>query len=127
MRIEKTLDIPVEDRIVCDAKLRKAVKVEVVGDRIQHSQHSLKLDTDLQPVQTSTISSFMTTPKQAVQVSGRIVPQRTEPNPRPKATGKSIWKGRDGKEVNVETVALQQYEDQGFKGYAICSRRMLWC
>lgn len=30
--------------------------------------------------------------------------------------GKSIWKGRDGDEVNVETIALQHYENAGYKG-----------
>lgn len=34
-----------------------------------------------------------------------------------KAMGKSIWKGRDDQQVNVETVALQHYEALGYKGY----------
>lgn len=35
-----------------------------------------------------------------------------------RSTGKSIWRGRDGEEVNVETLALQHYESLGYKGYA---------
>jgi hypothetical protein len=31
--------------------------------------------------------------------------------------GKSIWRGRDDEEVSVETVALQYYEDMGYKGF----------
>ncbi|TRM59262.1 VRR-NUC domain-containing protein [Schizophyllum amplum] len=34
-----------------------------------------------------------------------------------KAMGKSIWKGRDDKQVNVETVALERYESLGYKGF----------
>ncbi|KAL1664575.1 hypothetical protein GGF50DRAFT_114989 [Schizophyllum commune] len=34
-----------------------------------------------------------------------------------KAMGKSIWKGRDDQQVNVETVALQHYEALGYKGF----------
>lgn len=30
--------------------------------------------------------------------------------------GKSLWVGKCGEEVNVETLALQHYELQGFKG-----------
>ena len=35
-----------------------------------------------------------------------------------KPTGKSIWRGRDGDEINVEILALQYYEGLGYKGYA---------
>ena len=34
-----------------------------------------------------------------------------------KAMGKSVWRGRDDQQVNVETVALQHYEALGYKGY----------
>ena len=33
-------------------------------------------------------------------------------------TGKSIWRGRGGEEVSVEILALQHYENLGYKGYA---------
>lgn len=31
--------------------------------------------------------------------------------------GKSIWVGRDGEQVSVEILALQYYEDRGYKGF----------
>lgn len=31
-------------------------------------------------------------------------------------TGKSVWRGREGEEVNVESFALQHYESKGYKG-----------
>lgn len=31
--------------------------------------------------------------------------------------GKSLWRGRNGEQVNVECRALQYYEDFGYKGY----------
>ena len=39
-----------------------------------------------------------------------------------KRTGKSRWQGRDGQVVNVETRALEYYEDQEFKGYVVTSK-----
>ena len=33
--------------------------------------------------------------------------------------GKSVWKGRDDQQVNVETVALQHYEALGYKGQVL--------
>jgi fanconi-associated nuclease 1 len=33
--------------------------------------------------------------------------------------GKTIWIGREGEHVNVETLALQHYEEKGYKGYII--------
>ncbi|KAI0314652.1 VRR-NUC domain-containing protein [Amylostereum chailletii] len=34
-----------------------------------------------------------------------------------KTTGRTSWIGRDGEVVNVETLALQYYENQGYSGY----------
>jgi Fanconi-associated nuclease 1 len=31
--------------------------------------------------------------------------------------GKSVWQGRDGDEVSVETLALQYYENLGYRGF----------
>ena len=33
--------------------------------------------------------------------------------------GKSRWEGKDGNVVNVETLALEFYEKQGYKGCAL--------
>jgi Fanconi-associated nuclease 1 len=35
--------------------------------------------------------------------------------------GKSLWKGKDEEQVNVETRALQYYENMGFKGFVCLS------
>ena len=35
---------------------------------------------------------------------------------KPEKGGKTIWKGRDDEEVEVEILALQYYESQGCKG-----------
>ena len=36
---------------------------------------------------------------------------------KPEKGGKTIWKGRDDEEVEVEILALQYYESYGCKGY----------
>ena len=40
-----------------------------------------------------------------------------KPKPASKKLGKSSWKGRGDQTVNVETRALEHYEDLGFKGF----------
>lgn len=41
----------------------------------------------------------------------------TPPAKKPKMTGKSLWRGKNGEELNVETRALQHYESLGYKGF----------
>jgi Fanconi-associated nuclease 1 len=38
--------------------------------------------------------------------------------------GKSIWAGRNGEEFTVEALALQRYEEQGYKGF-VCLQPLL--
>ncbi|KAH8099575.1 VRR-NUC domain-containing protein [Cristinia sonorae] len=103
-RLEKKL--PVEERHICEGELREAELVTITGVRL----HSLVLDSNLNvvnnnnPLLTQKIDKF---------VSGGENGETSTKKP----NGKSIWQGRDGNAITVEMLALEHYEDLGFKGF----------
>jgi len=114
MGLEKRLKIPPEEQSQCAGKLRKAREVHLIADRVE----PMLLDSLGRPINVKdnspevNLHSFM-------QVTKTIISDDKKPSPPPpgkKAGGKSSWQGRNGI-VNVETRALEYYEDQGFKGY----------
>ncbi|KAH9901518.1 VRR-NUC domain-containing protein [Cubamyces lactineus] len=123
-RLEKWLNVPLEERHECAARLAAAAKVFVEGERVDRRLH---LD-EAGRVVNSTAPEGGTDGKDG---SGKGVREltwanRRETSPRKrgaetkpeKTGGKSVWKGREGEEVSVETFALQYYEDHhGCKGY----------
>ncbi|KAH7921382.1 hypothetical protein BV22DRAFT_1198248 [Leucogyrophana mollusca] len=129
-RLEKRLGLSPGDRHTSEGKLRDAEKVTFEGVRIRHRAASLALDRTGRNTKNAVI---MTTPKKNPDIRQHLPLSSAAPrikNEKPLITpveakgkqpayeqkGKSIWSGRDGVEVNVETFALQQYENQGFKG-----------
>ena len=62
-----------------------------------------------------------------MQVRKTIIPDDKKPGLSPpvkKASGKSSWQGRN-EIVNVETRALEHYEDEGFKGCVLLKHFLL--
>ena len=119
MGLEKRLKIPSEERSQCAGELRRAREVQLIADRVE----PMLLDCLGRPINIKdnppelNLHAFM-------QVTKTIVSDDKKPGPPPpekKAGGKSSWQGRNGI-VNVETRALEYYEDQGFKG---CVHRAL--
>ena len=54
---------------------------------------------------------------ESYQVELTVAPQKWRlDEPEDKWVGKSAWEGRNKEKVTVEELALQHYEDQGFKG-----------
>lgn len=137
-RVENMLKLPDFDRVECERELRKADETSVWAKRIWHREGSVKLDASLQPVckgkaaeSPAAFRSFFlkdAEEEKKAEVCLSMVfhfcdfktllqTTRNWKPKKPKWTGKSIWKGRDGEEVSVEEIARQDYEDQGFKGY----------
>ncbi|TBU49163.1 VRR-NUC domain-containing protein [Dichomitus squalens] len=112
-RLEKKLKVPLEECHECEARLQAAIDVHVEGVRIRHRASSLRLDS-VGRVRGSE------NPEQNLGLSWS---NRRQPSPRkpreekPEKGGKTIWKGRDDEEVEVEILALQHYESHGCKGF----------
>ncbi|KDQ61078.1 hypothetical protein JAAARDRAFT_571662 [Jaapia argillacea MUCL 33604] len=134
-RIEKRLGIPVDERHVCEGKLRKAIEVFVEGTRVKHRAASLIMDETARVVNTparevkglahgpvkveqkpKSLFAFGTPVGTAGESSVSAEKRRVGIRER-SSTGKSIWIGRDGDEVSVEILALQYYESLGFRGF----------
>ncbi|KAH7909857.1 VRR-NUC domain-containing protein, partial [Hygrophoropsis aurantiaca] len=130
-KLEKQVGLPLNDRHTSEGKLLQAEKATIEGIRIRHRAASLALDrTGRNTSKTTAIA----TPKKGpdiMQFLPSVVTNSGVKSEKPLSTtslknkgklpadeqkGKSIWCGRDGEEVNVETLALQWYEEQGFKG-----------
>ncbi|KAI0362440.1 hypothetical protein OH77DRAFT_1515684 [Trametes cingulata] len=116
-RLEKRLRVPEEERHECAGGLRKAREVWVVGVRVDRR---LLLDEAGRVVNQDGVGGKEGTKGllRWAKVRSASPRKRTEEVKPEKVTGKSIWKGRDGEEVTVETLALQHYEDnEGCKGF----------
>ncbi|PCH37697.1 hypothetical protein WOLCODRAFT_113993 [Wolfiporia cocos MD-104 SS10] len=140
--LEKKLNVPVEERHVCQGVLAEAVDTHIEGTRVWHRADAMVLDrtgrvvkppsADIKPsigVKTEAVSGLlqMSLPwaeqdEKMVEKTSRLASEK--PRELPKWKGKSIWKGRDGEEVNVETLALQHFEDLGYRGYH-CEGRII--
>ncbi|KAH9832914.1 VRR-NUC domain-containing protein [Rhodofomes roseus] len=124
--LEKRLKVPEEERHTCEGKLEKAAVVQMTGTRVYHRETSLKLDpfgrninkASKAPAQGTRNDVRVQTSIPSDWVQPGVVPlEKHPPEAGPKWTGKSIWIGRDGEEVTVEMLALQHYEEQGFRGF----------
>jgi hypothetical protein len=92
-------------------QLQPAVRA-AQGTRVRARTSSLALDALGRPLpdpaQRTLEAHFGLPPTQAL-VEAEVAQMGT----------KTIWVGRDGEHVSVETFALQQYEDEGYKGFAL--------
>ncbi|KAI0086435.1 VRR-NUC domain-containing protein [Irpex rosettiformis] len=112
--MEKRLKVPEDEVVQCLAALKQAAQETIHGIRvwpavdatgklgIAESKHSIL--TFIKPKQEKLPSTEAATQAAGVKVQ---IPR----------TGKSVWKGRDNEEVNVETFALQHYESLNYKGF----------
>ncbi|KAG1782315.1 hypothetical protein EV702DRAFT_1176606 [Suillus placidus] len=126
--LEKKLKVEPADRHTSEWNLQPPVVVSFEGVRVRHRAASLKLDRSGRNIndtakpkvsitQAGDITKFLSPKKPGViKVDATPVSIKAETRERKEEKGKSIWVGRDNLEVNVETLALQWYEDQGFKG-----------
>ncbi|KDQ19745.1 hypothetical protein BOTBODRAFT_125157 [Botryobasidium botryosum FD-172 SS1] len=131
-RLENRLKIPDDARHVCDGKLKTPDITVISGRRIATVPLRAKRagslfgpilregSVDLLSTQAfftqarSTPMSASTFKDRSVSVlssKGAVSEQKTR-----EAGKKSAWKGRD-EVVSVEQLALEHYEDQGFRGY----------
>ncbi|KAH9951864.1 VRR-NUC domain-containing protein [Amylocystis lapponica] len=121
--LENRLKLPHEERHVCAGGLRKAEKRTVVGVRVYTRASSLVLNTTGHVLNKPSVMSAKGVDRApgltqtTIFGAGTIAPEADEKGVKPKATGKSIWCGRDGDEVSVEVLALQHYETLGYKGF----------
>ncbi|RDB22242.1 Fanconi-associated nuclease 1 [Hypsizygus marmoreus] len=130
-RLEKKLKVPVEERCRCEGELRMANTVSFSAERLFTTAASLKLDANGRPIDGAPANGNGNGVRAYfAPVAGRTPGKADKENkPSSKGTsddwkwkGKSIWKGLNGEEVNVEIRALQYYESMGYKGFHSESR-----
>ncbi|KAA1469402.1 hypothetical protein DENSPDRAFT_816316 [Dentipellis sp. KUC8613] len=120
-KLEKKLQMPLDQRHSIDGRLEKCKNVTLRGERVRMG---LVLDKLLR---TAKAAGELESPKKGVQ-SQLVYPVKKASVKAEKGTmkvklepqepkGKSQWKGRGDEIVSVEILALQSYEDDGFKGY----------
>ena len=107
-------DVAVE----CSSGLAKASEVRIEGTRIhvivdeagKFVSSGLKIKKEGKGLKIDSKQSTLPfkQPESAASSSNTKIPA---------ATGKSIWRGRDDDEVTVEILALQHYENAGYKGW----------
>ncbi|KAH0583471.1 hypothetical protein H2248_009100 [Termitomyces sp. 'cryptogamus'] len=120
MRLEKQLKVAEEHRSFCSGELRKAEEVQFFAERITKSDNSLELDVHGRPIKGKEnglriyFSPKVTNGKTSADAEN---PASAEKPTVRKWKGKSLWRGRNGEQINVECRALQYYEDLGYKGF----------
>ncbi|VDB82893.1 unnamed protein product [Peniophora sp. CBMAI 1063] len=121
-RLEKWLKLPEDNRHKCALQRGKLPEIRISATQVQ-TVVDLSLDKAGRP--TGTISTFYSvekadapsTPKgKGVAVAAPTpAPAKTgKPSAR---TGRTAWIGKDDKIVTVEQVALEYYQELGYKGY----------
>lgn len=119
--LEKTLRVPELERCRYEGELRKAKVISFRAVRVWDTQTGLDLDATGRPKRKGkgkgkeSPANVGSTPFHADKYPNHFK-QNSAPSDNWKWKGKSIWKGRDDEHVNVETRALQYYEDLGYKG-----------
>ncbi|KZT02315.1 uncharacterized protein LAESUDRAFT_706344 [Laetiporus sulphureus 93-53] len=123
--LEKWLKVSEADRHTCEAKLNKAEEVSLSGVRVHHRTSNMVLDRfgrpvgkrrALQPSQATGGSLKQAALPQSWTQHVSFAEEKADAD-NANAQGKTIWKGRGNEEVSVETLALQYYEEQGYKGF----------
>ncbi|KAG5644053.1 hypothetical protein DXG03_009205 [Asterophora parasitica] len=119
-RLEKQLKIPEPDRVKCEGELREATAVEFSAERLTETSRAMKVDGNGRVKGPNGAKDVRNYFSPAVPKPG-AANKENKPTAKTsldwKSTGKSVWRGLCGGEVNVETRALQHYELMGFKGF----------
>ncbi|KAF8077614.1 VRR-NUC domain-containing protein [Lyophyllum atratum] len=132
-RLEKKLKVPEEERCFSEGELRTANVVQFTAERLFKTSKSLKLDANGRPIDGNEGNGdririyFSPLAAKAVVMTGTVADKENKPAARnPSDTwkwkGKSIWRGVNGEELNVESRTLQYYESLGYKGFHSESR-----
>ncbi|KAF5386729.1 hypothetical protein D9615_001528 [Tricholomella constricta] len=128
-RLEKRLKVPEEERAICEGELRKASVVVFSAERLHTTSKSLKLDGNGRPMDGNGATGdglrkyFSHVAKGGTTTANKENKSAAKnPSDNWKWKGKSIWRGINGEEINVETRALQHYEGLGYKGFHSESR-----
>ncbi|KAF9469395.1 VRR-NUC domain-containing protein [Collybia nuda] len=132
--LEKHLKVPEYERCRYEGELRKTDVVSFCAVRVWDVPTGLDLDATGRLKRKSKenngsgsahpdIISYLPVIEkdQTTSIKGNKIKEKA-PTKEWKWKGKSIWKGRDDEHVNVETRALQYYEDLGYKGFHAESR-----
>ncbi|KAL5511287.1 hypothetical protein ACEPAH_4503 [Sanghuangporus vaninii] len=114
-RLEMRLKVPLKERHECAGRLKKAAERVITGDRIRQRKSAIGLGG------TSKNANKAAVPV-SVQIQGeeavrRHLDQMKKERAKERWTGKSLWYGKCGEEVNVETLVLHHYELDGYKGF----------
>ncbi|KAH8117012.1 VRR-NUC domain-containing protein [Phellopilus nigrolimitatus] len=111
-RLEKRLRVPLKKRHDCVGKLQKAVETKITGERVRQRSALGKIEK---------VANKAAVPV-SVQIQGeeavrKHLDQAKKERQKEKWTGKSLWYGKCGEEVNVETLVLHHYELDDYKGF----------
>ncbi|KAI6045618.1 hypothetical protein EDC04DRAFT_3104166 [Pisolithus marmoratus] len=115
-RLEVFLKLPPGDRFTSNVKLQGAEEVIFEATRIRNRTADTGFDRT---------SQNHSTPPRLNQYFERIVPPKADGSSQTEErSGKSRWEGLNGDELTVEALALQRYEQQGYKGVH-CETRII--
>lgn len=121
-RLENKLKISPEERYHGTTKLKRPEQILITGRRIIPLAETSTSSNSNAILGKSTDKkrgvSVSTNDKRAKSTAVRVPTKGKENKDASwKTTGKSVWRGKDGVEVNVEELALEHYETLGYKGY----------
>ncbi|KZT35489.1 hypothetical protein SISSUDRAFT_166710 [Sistotremastrum suecicum HHB10207 ss-3] len=122
-RLENKLQIDPEKRHKCMGWLKKPDVKVIAGVRVWNNKRKAgPRRSSLTPLNAdrpsrSSSESGLDEAKFDLKGKGRESLNENGREDVEKWVGKSIWAGRNDEEVNVETLALQYYENLGFKGF----------
>ncbi|KAJ6631580.1 VRR-NUC domain-containing protein [Mycena sp. CBHHK59/15] len=126
--LEKRLKMPAEQRSQYDDQLLKAPDVvRVNAIRVWEHPDAINLDAngtvkgkENKTANTPSVTNYFATVSDRLDGSPDARRANTETKKgsgKWRWKGKSLWKGKDGSSINVETRALEYYETLGFKGF----------
>ncbi|KAI6166832.1 hypothetical protein EDD17DRAFT_1752182 [Pisolithus thermaeus] len=130
-RLEVFLELPLVDRFTFNVKLESAGEVIFEATRIRDQATDVAPDRigknrDTPPRLNHDLAQYferIATP--TTDGSSEVATLLSAPrSSREERMGKSRWEGRNGEELTVEALALQRYEEQGYKGVH-CETRMI--
>lgn len=113
-RLEKALKVPEDKQHFFEDVLYTANKVYVKGVRVRCPTKNLPAEKSMPP---KPVNVLPFTPIKPRLNSAEPSTSRRQEAVKTPMYGKSVWLGRDNQEVNVETLALEHYEEKGYKGY----------
>ncbi|PPQ99096.1 hypothetical protein CVT24_009363 [Panaeolus cyanescens] len=124
-QIEKVLKIPEEEQCKCEGKLKAPNVISINAERVdpenlpEDMQDEADIDEEKENWRDTTLTQYNFVREGAEASSSSSVAKLKEANElSKKKMGKSKWRGRNGTIVDVETRALQHYEDLGLRMHA---------